>query len=603
VCYTAGHGRNHCANRIAVTCATADQARAALAKYVAGEKSPNLTVGRVASNSGVVMMFTGQGSQYAGMGQALYESEPVFKDSINECAALLKPHMDKGLVDVLYPKPGQSSPIDETQYTQPALFAFEYALAQLWISIGVEPQAVIGHSVGEYVAACIAGVFSLEDGLKLIAARAKLMDSVPREGSMAAVFAPESQVAAALKPHVATCGIAAVNGPNLVVISGKKATVATVLAALAKSGVKGKELNTSNAFHSCVMDPILEAFKEVASAVTYSEPQTTIVLNRTGMPATGILTADYWVDHLRNAVLFSDSVQSMVGATYKIFLEVGPNPTLIGMARRAVTDPEINWITTLSGKGNASTDFAKAVGQLYVLGAKELDLKKYDESFDRRAVILPTYAFQRLRYWHDNCDLEHEGYVKKSEAGSASAVCLEDILYDVNWVADTVADGNADLPTWLILADKSGLGDQVASLARGAGANVSVLYATAVSDPLNQDQIKAAVDVEGEVTVIDSLAIPMLCQYGELMIMYWIEEDEVLSTMTTVTKVGQRVAVHDTMVVGVMTVASCSRCAMTARATRRRSATGRSSAHCVSDNTISKPPSSSEVVGAQVLFG
>ena len=200
------------------------------------------------------------------MGRQLYETQPTFRAALDACAELLRPYLERPLLSVLYPNPGVDSPLDQTAYTQPALFALEYSLAMLWRSWGVKPAAVMGHSVGEYVAACVAGVFSLADALKLIAERGRLMQALPQIGSMATVFADESRVAAALAPYANDVSIAAINGPQNVVISGATRALQEVLKLLRLAGIKSQPLNVSHAFHSPLMVPILEAFEETAAS-------------------------------------------------------------------------------------------------------------------------------------------------------------------------------------------------------------------------------------------------------------------------------------------------------------------------------------------------
>eukprot|EP01047_Picozoa_sp_COSAG01_P024482 COSAG01_NODE_1514_length_10054_cov_14.063586_1_plen_2421_part_10 len=398
VCYTAAQTRAQHPYRLAVIADTTQEIAAMLGKFVAGEDH-DVQQAMVESGPKLVMMFTGQGSQYAGMGKELYDSQPVFKDTIDQCAELLKPYLEHDLLSVLYPAQNQASPIDETQYTQPALFAFEYALAQLWMSWGVRPSAVMGHSVGEYVAACVAGVFSLADGLKLIAARAALMDSVPREGSMAAVFASESDVEAVIGQNKAELSIAAINGPQMAVISGKTSAVKAALATLAAAGHKYKELNTSNAFHSPLMEPILKDFERVASSVQYSQPTISVVSNVTGEFLTEV-TPNYWTQHLRNAVRFADSVTCVCNAGYNAFIEIGPSPVMLGMARRCVDDDTgISWLPSLRGSDHVVTPVVfKSLGILATLGA-DIDWSKMYAGQTPSKVILPTYAFDRVRCW------------------------------------------------------------------------------------------------------------------------------------------------------------------------------------------------------------
>jgi acyl transferase domain-containing protein/D-arabinose 1-dehydrogenase-like Zn-dependent alcohol dehydrogenase/acyl carrier protein len=494
LCYTAATGRNHFAYRLAVSCDSTEELKAGLAAYTSGKKVAQTCWGR-SGDARVAMLFTGQGSQYAGMGAELYETQPVFRDSVDECAKLLAGAggIDVELVPMMYPATGAKSPIDETKYTQPALFAFEYSLAQLWMAWGVEPAAVMGHSVGEYVAACIAGCFSLEDGLKLISARARLMDSVPREGSMAAVMADAATVGAALKAYP-TVDIAGVNGPQMVVISGKKAEVARVLQDFTTKKVRSMALNTSNAFHSAAMDPIMKDFEKVAAGITYSDPYTPFILNRTGKAATGAPNAAYWCDHMRNAVLFKDSIETCEASGYQIFLEIGPDPVLTGMARRCVKSKELKMLPSVTKKDSDWKTMCKTMSELYVAGA-DIKWASFDKPYDRHKVFLPTYAFQRSRYWHDNCDLaDGTGlHVPASQAGFRPRIDLDDILYSVEWNTQALANTTpTGTPAWLLLCDQQGVGEELAAQISQSGSTVAKLYARE-TQPLSEAALAAAV--------------------------------------------------------------------------------------------------------------
>jgi myxalamid-type polyketide synthase MxaC len=480
-CFTAGTGRQHFPVRLALPCETLADASVALQTFVDGRSTAAVSTGTVAGDTGVVMMFTGQGSQYADMGKELYDTQPVFKENIDECAKLLKPHMDKPLLSVLFPKSGEISPIDLTVYTQPCLFAFEYSLAQLWSSWGVEAAAVVGHSVGEYVAACVAGVMSLEDGLKLIATRARLMDSLPREGTMAAVFEAASVVvdAIASQPDVA---IAAVNGPKLVVISGRKDGVEAILSSFASRGVRCKELNTSNAFHSSVMDPILDEFEKVASSVTYGEPYTDIILNRTGKPAdaTSKIDAAYWRDHLRNSVLFSDSVEFLYNSGKRIFLEIGPQPVLLGMARRVVPDDSVKWVPSIKQSSGDWKSITKSISDLYVAGAS-LNWAGFDQPYARKKVQLPSYAFQEKFLWPKRMVIGQEminnEVVNQSGVSGARPTpkAAPAIHFDQIWRKLDAANAGQAAGPWLVLADQQGLASSLQQQASAAGVSVTLM--------------------------------------------------------------------------------------------------------------------------------
>lgn len=400
--YTANTGRARLSHRLAVASETPEEAREALSLFASGQEAPELVSGQAAGGRPkVAFLFTGQGAQYVGMGRELYDTQPTFRAALDECDRLLRPHLERPLLSVIYPEAGEDSLLDHTTYTQPALFALEYALAKLWQSWGIEPSAVMGHSVGEYVAACLAGVFSLEDGLKLIAARGHLMGDLPEGGQMAVVFADEATVKAAVAPYARDVSIAAVNGPENIVISGAGESVQAAVEALKGRGIQSRPLVVSHAFHSPLMEPMLEAFEQIAGQARYSKPRLKLVSNVTGRFADAdVTTARYWRTHVREAVRFADAVQALYETGCRIFVEIGPGTTLLGMGQRCLPDSaDVLWLPSLrKGQGDWKSILA-SLGALYVHGL-EVDWHGFERDYPRRTkVALPTYPFQRERYW------------------------------------------------------------------------------------------------------------------------------------------------------------------------------------------------------------
>ncbi len=402
VCYTANVGRSHFSHRLAVPVESLASLPERLNGFATEQEVPRLLSGQVRGKHkpAIAFLFTGQGSQYVGMGHQLYATQPTFRQALDRCAELLQPYLEQPLLSVLYPAEGQGSPLDETAYTQPALFAVEYALAELWRSWGLEPQAVMGHSIGEYVAGCEAGLFSLADGLKMVAARGRLMQGLSAAGAMAVVFASEARVAAAVEPYRAEVSIAALNGPNNVVISGAQAAVQAVRQNLEAEDIVTRPLVVSHAFHSPLMEPMLDDFEAIVRQVEFHAPRLPLVSNVTGQfLAEGQGTeARYWRQHIRSAVQFEASLQTLAAQGYRVFLEIGPNSVLSGMGKRCLPDGELKWLTSLQ-KGKADWEtLLGSLGELYVQGAP-IDWTGFDQDYARRRIPLPTYPFERQRYW------------------------------------------------------------------------------------------------------------------------------------------------------------------------------------------------------------
>jgi myxalamid-type polyketide synthase MxaB len=402
-CHSANVGRSHFNRRVAMVTHSHEELLQQLRGVAEGKKPAGTKAAevKIAMKPKVGFLFTGQGAQYAGMAKSLYEQHPVFREQLDRCNEILLGERDQSLLSVIYPAGTDTGLLNETEYTQPALFAIEYALAVLWRSWGVEPSVLLGHSVGEYVAACIAGVFSLEDGLRLIAKRAQLMQTLPRNGSMAVIFARREQVEEAIAKYGTRVAVATANGPENNVISGETELVNEVVAAFAKQGIGTQQLTVSHAFHSPLMDPILDQFEAFASQLTYDRPRIPIVSNRTGqLVETAEFDAAYWRDHLRNAVEFAQGMETLSQQTLHALIEIGPTASLLGMGKRCTPDWEIAWIPSLRKGRNDWDTLLSALTDIYLLGWK-IDWKAFDASWQVGHAQLPTYPFERIRCWYD----------------------------------------------------------------------------------------------------------------------------------------------------------------------------------------------------------
>jgi acyl transferase domain-containing protein/acyl carrier protein len=400
ICASATVGRAHFEQRLAVVASSRDELREALTAFAAGSDSPAVRHGRVAPGlrPRVVFVFTGQGSQYANMGRELYETYPEFRRILDSCSANLEAYLKPSLLEVLYGGAATSALLNLTAYTQPALFALEYALAQTWRTWGIEPEAVMGHSVGEYVAACVAGVFSLEDGLRLIAERGRLVQTLPRDGAMHAVFADASHVRELLRPFQAEVAIAAVNGPTHTVISGRRESVQQVVETLRHENVDGRPLQVSHAFHSPLMDPILDSFQQIAETVRYTRPRMCLISNLTGEAVDDVVaTPEYWTKHIRGPVLFSAGVSAAASVGCNVLLEVGPQPTLLGMAARCSLERPMDMLPSLRVGRSDWQQMLESLGTLYVRGTDVNWPVVAGRRFRRE--VLPGYPFERQRFW------------------------------------------------------------------------------------------------------------------------------------------------------------------------------------------------------------
>ncbi|MER5981474.1 beta-ketoacyl synthase N-terminal-like domain-containing protein, partial [Streptomyces sp. NPDC001857] len=379
-----------------------DAALAALAGESDG--APGLVTGAGHRAARTAFLFTGQGSQYPGMGRELHAAYPVFAEAFDEICASLDPHLERPLREVVFAEPGtpEAALLDRTQYTQAGLFAVEVALFRLVEAWGLRPAALLGHSVGELAAAHVSGVLTLPDACALVAARGRLMEELPAGGAMVSVRATEDEVAEVLTGRTERVSVAAVNGPQSVVVSGDEDAVLAVAAELAERGRRTKRLNVSHAFHSPRMDAMLEEFRAVAGSLRYSDPLIPVVSDVTGRTATAeeLTDPDYWVRHVRQAVRFADGMRTLTLGELGIgsCLELGPGGVLSGMGEDCLPGDAVAFAAALRRDRAEPVSVVEAVATVFARGAR-VDWAALFAGSGARRVELPTYPFQRQRYW------------------------------------------------------------------------------------------------------------------------------------------------------------------------------------------------------------
>ncbi|MHA7699481.1 type I polyketide synthase [Mycobacterium sp. ML4] len=426
VCFTAGVGRTHFEHRAALVVNSAESARELLGALADDRPAPGLVRGVCADTPKTAWLFTGQGSQFAGMARELFDTEPLFAETLQRSAAAAADVLERPLLDVIFDTDGPDSEeaLRQTSYAQSALFAVEMGLARLWQSWGFEPDVVLGHSVGEYAAACVAGVFSLEDGAVLLAERGRLFGSLPRGGRMVAVFADAERVES-LADRFPSLSVAAYNGANTV-LSGPAQDLESAVAPLTADGVRCDWLDTSHAFHSALLDPVLDEFESYASRFDFRPPQRILVSNRTGA-AVGRnmrLDAGYWRRHARQPVEFAKNVHTLAELGCKVLLEIGPQPVLTAAALRAWPDPATapRAIASMRRKGGDQRQITEALADAYVVG----HLPDFGAVVHGSAhkLDLPTYPFQHRRYWFRDTAARPSDQARHSDAVRTEAVRL-----------------------------------------------------------------------------------------------------------------------------------------------------------------------------------
>ena len=492
VAYTLHRGRKAFDHRRMIVCQSLEDAMTSLQT---GDPKRVWTSFQEPTNRDIVFMFSGQGAQYVNIGLELYTTETTLQKEIDHCSEILQPHLSLDLRDVLYPAEqdveAATQKLNQTFITQPALFVIEYALAKLWMSWGVHPEALVGHSIGEYVAACLAGVFSLEDALSLVATRGRLIQEVPG-GSMLAVFLSGKEIQPLLGEKVS---LAAINGPSLCTLSGEKEPIENLEKELAKKDVPCRRLHTSHAFHSKMVEPILDAFAEQVKKVRLHPPQIPFLSNVTGTWITSdqAMNPGYWARHVRQTVRFSDCVQELLKEPNRVLLEVGPGQTLASLARQHQnkSKEQIILSSTRHPKEQQS-DIAfilTTLGKLWLAGM-QVDWSAFYKHERRHRLPLPTYPFERQRYWvepqeetepvlarqrvsHKKPDIAEWFYVPSWKRSPAlkqfvRTVCMEESL------------------SWLLFVDECGLGSKLSKQLEQQGHEVIAVQVGGRFEPVGK---------------------------------------------------------------------------------------------------------------------
>jgi acyl transferase domain-containing protein/acyl carrier protein len=471
VAFTLQLGRPELEHRCVVVCRDVQEAVTGLGRADVTEVSRR-DVRRVA------FLFPGQGTQHVDMAAEIYQTHRVFREVLDQCAEMAYPHLDRDLRDLLFSWRSDGQPAEDmeqrlrqTRFAQPTLFAVEYALARQWLSWGVEPVAMVGHSVGEYVAACLADVFTLADALEIVALRGRLTQDMPA-GAMLAVPLPEADLVPLLGDRLS---LAAVNGPRATVAAGPAQDIQALRDLLATMGVQGQLLRTSHAFHSAMLDPVVEPLRDVVARMAPKPPSREFVSTVTGRWITDAeaCDADYWADQLRQTVRFADACRTLA-ETDAVLLEVGPGQTLTALAKQCLSRTVLS-VGSLARPGRGRSDaqaLATAFGRLWTAGV-HVDWAALHEGARRRRIPLPTYPFQHQSYW-----VEPDPIVRSQAAATALPPVLppEDSTFVPVWrrqdLVGSPESGHCSAP-WLIFSPGYGPVDAVAEALASRGDSVT----------------------------------------------------------------------------------------------------------------------------------
>lgn len=402
ICYTANTTRSFFPHRLALVGSSKEDMVNKLSSWLANPQRPvcRTSPNPPFPNHQIAFLFTGQGAQYTGMGQELYNILPAFKAIINQCDSLFRNYLHIPLLDILFGNNNEITHlIHQTDYSQPILFSIEYALSQVLRGWGILPCAVLGHSIGEFAAACVAGILKLEDAVHLVAARSRLMHKAPGTGAMGVAFTDKETVMGIIASYKEKVSIAALNSPCNTVISGETEAVSTILDSLKNQGIKTQVLNVSHGFHSPVMESILPEFEQIANQIKYGIPAIPYISGMKGNEISGEgIDAQYWTQQIRQSVRFSDAIKKLEQNDFFIFLEIGPAPILSSLGQQNISNEQCIFLPTLrKGKGDWE-QILSCVGNLYIAGVP-IELERLHNPECLKKVYLPKYPFEKQEYW------------------------------------------------------------------------------------------------------------------------------------------------------------------------------------------------------------
>lgn len=399
--YTANTGRADFSHRLVLMAKDSEDAINQLRSFAVGENAESIISGQFLQNKvpKIAFLFTGQGAQYPQMGKELYESQPYFKKNLDNCDKIYHDLTGNSILEILFSEKQEPDLINTTEYTQPVLFALEHSLDLLLKSWGIRPDFVMGHSLGEFSAACSSGLLSIEEGMRFVTQRGKLMAKLTEAGKMLVVFAPEKDVIESIQKYRESISIAALNGPNHIVISGRKDSIMEISEDFKAKKIRTHLLNASHAFHSQMMSPIITEVNELAKSIRFGSAEVPIISNLLAKPVKEQMKiSDYWVHQLMGPVRFNESINVLAKQNVDIYIEIGPAPTLISLGKNCINEGNHIWVPSLRpGQSNLRTIF-NLLGLLYIKGVN-INWNGFEQAGSHQIVPAPTYPFQRERYW------------------------------------------------------------------------------------------------------------------------------------------------------------------------------------------------------------